>query len=95
MQCLGTMRAVMIMVLIGVGCAGEPAPCAASQPAYDGFRWACTHAPPCSTAVACADPRWPYAPGDTLDALAVCLLEPCEVRQDCMIDAVAPCQALR
>ena len=59
--------------------------------AYDGFRWACAHAPPCAAVIECADPGWRRLPAKGLDAAAGCLLGPCELRRECLDEVLAAC----
>lgn len=60
-------------------------------PAFDGFRWACAHAPPCSTEIDCTDPGWSTVDASILNAMTACLLGPCEARAPCVSDAVTVC----
>lgn len=102
----GAMRAAMRWAVAGVmavavACADTaPATCVdevgarasdAVPAAYVGFRWACAHAPPCADVIACADPGWRRLPAAGLDAVAACLLGPCERRRECLDEVLAAC----
>lgn len=81
----------MIAIASCVGDGDAPCEGPVGGPAYVGFRWACTHAPPCTPSYDCDDPRWAAVDASTLDAMTACLLGRCEARAPCVADAVTVC----
>ena len=89
---------MLVASVAATGCAEEPgAACARTaapapeRPAYRGFRWACASAPPCAVSIGCAATGWQRTADGVLDAVAACLLGPCERRRDCVDEALASC----